>query len=130
MPEAAMAPAHSTAKVGDITLPEGWKWSDDSKDTVLADGVAVKANAVYTGADKGNYENVSVTITITRSSCDHKNTEVRDKKKVTCTKKRYEDKGQRWFDLHSYKWQGQNTDSTVHWSKEYCKRNGYHSGNG
>ena len=82
-----MAPAHSTAKVGDITLPEGWKWSDDSKDTVLADGVAVKANAVYTGADKGNYENVSVTITITRSSCDHKNTEVRDKKKVTCTKK-------------------------------------------
>ena len=89
MPGTTMAPAHSTAKVGDITLPEGWKWSDDSKDTALADGVAVKETAVYTGADKGNYENVSVTITITRSSCDHKNTEVRDKKAVTCTEDGY-----------------------------------------
>ena len=51
--------------------------------------MAVTATAVYTGADKGNYENVSVTITITRSSCDHKNTEVRDKKEVTCTEDGY-----------------------------------------
>jgi len=89
MPEAAMAPAHSTKKVGDITLPDGWNWSDTDKDKELTDGVAVTATAVYTGADKGNYENVSVTITITRSSCDHKNTEVRDKKEVTCTEDGY-----------------------------------------
>lgn len=89
MPEAAMAPAHSTKKVGDITLLDGWNWSDTDKDKELTDGVAVTATAVYTGADKGNYENVSVTITITRSSCDHKNTEVRDKKEVTCTEDGY-----------------------------------------
>lgn len=89
MPEAAMALAHSTKKVGDITLPDGWNWSDTDKDKELTDGVAVTATAVYTGADKGNYENVSVTITITRSSCDHKNTEVRDKKEVTCTEDGY-----------------------------------------
>lgn len=89
MPEAAMAPAHSTKKVGDITLPDGWNWSDTDKDKELTDGVAVTATAVYTGADKGNYENVSVTITITRSSCEHKNTEVRDKKEVTCTEDGY-----------------------------------------
>lgn len=89
MPEAAMAPAHSAKKVGDITLPDGWNWSDTDKDKELTDGVAVTATAVYTGVDKGNYENVSVTITITRSSCDHKNTEVRDKKEVTCTEDGY-----------------------------------------
>ena len=89
MPEAAMAPAHSAKKVGDITLPDGWNWSDTDKDKELTDGVAVTATAVYIGADKGNYENVSVTITITRSSCDHKNTEVRDKKEVTCTEDGY-----------------------------------------
>lgn len=89
MPEAAMAPAHSIKKIGDITLPDGWNWSDTDKDKELTDGVAVTATAVYTGADKGNYENVSVTITITRSSCDHKNTEVRDKKEVTCTEDGY-----------------------------------------
>ncbi len=32
MPEAAMALAHSTKKVGDITLPDGWNWSDTDKD--------------------------------------------------------------------------------------------------
>lgn len=79
MPEAAMTPAHSTKKVGDITLPDGWNWSDNDKDKVLTDGVAVTATAVYTGADKGNYETESVSIMITRSVCDHTDTEVRGK---------------------------------------------------
>jgi len=29
MPENAMAPAHSTKKVGDITLPDGWNWQEE-----------------------------------------------------------------------------------------------------
>ena len=89
MPEAAMTPAHSTKKVGDITLPDGWNWSDNDKDKVLTDGVAVTATAVYTGADKGNYETESVSITITRNVCDHTDTEVRGKKDVTCTEDGY-----------------------------------------
>ena len=89
MPEAEMAPAHSTKKVGDITLPEGWNWQEADKDTALADGVAVTANAFYTGTDKGNYETESVSITITRSECEHKNTEIINKKDATCSDEGY-----------------------------------------
>lgn len=89
MPEAAMEPAHSTKKVGDIILPEGWSWQEADKDTALADGVAVTANAFYTGTDKGNYETESVSITITRSECEHKNTEIINKKDATCSDEGY-----------------------------------------
>ncbi len=89
MPENAMTPAHSTKKVGDITLPDGWSWQEADKDTVLADGVAVTATAVYTGADKGNYETESVSITITRRECDHTHTEIRNQREATCTQTGY-----------------------------------------
>ena len=89
MPEAAMAPAHSTQKIGDIILPEGWSWQEADKDTALTDGVAVTANAFYTGTDKGNYETESVSITITRSECEHKNTEIINKKDATCSVEGY-----------------------------------------
>ena len=89
MPQTAMAPAHSTNKVGDITLPEGWSWQEADRDTVLADGVAVTATAVYTGADKGNYEMESVSITIRRSECDHTHTEIRNQREATCTQTGY-----------------------------------------
>ena len=89
MPENAMAPAHSTKKVGDITLPDGWNWQEADKDTALADGVAVTANAIYTGTDKGNYETESVSITITRSECDHTHTEIRNQREATCKEKGY-----------------------------------------
>ena len=89
MPETTMAPAHSTKKVGDITLPDGWSWQEDDKDTALADGVAVTATAVYTGADKGNYETESVSITITRSECDPTHTEIRNQREATCKEEGY-----------------------------------------
>ncbi len=89
MPETTMTPAHSTKKVGDITLPDGWSWQEADRDTALADGVAVTATAVYTGADKGNYETESVSITITRSKCDHTHTEIRNQREATCKKEGY-----------------------------------------
>ena len=89
MPEAAMAPARSTKKVGNITLPEGWNWQEADRDTALADGVAVTANAIYTGTDKGNYETESVSITITRRECDHTHTEIRNQREATCTQTGY-----------------------------------------
>ena len=89
MPQASMAPAHSTKKVGDITLPDGWSWQEADKDTALADGVAVTANAIYTGTDKGNYETESVSITITRSECDHTHTEIRNQREATCKEEGY-----------------------------------------
>ena len=89
MPEATMAPAHSTQKIGDIILPEGWSWQEADRDTALSDGVAVTATVVYTGTDKGNYETESVSITITRSECEHKNTEIINKKDATCSVEGY-----------------------------------------
>ena len=89
MPQATMAPAHSTKKVGDIMLPDGWNWQEADKDTALADGVAVTANAIYTGTDKGNYETESVSITITRRECDHTHTEIRNQREATCTQTGY-----------------------------------------
>ena len=89
MPQAAMAPAHSTKKVGDITLPDGWSWQEADKDKALVDGVAVTATAVYTGTDKGNYETESVSITITRSECDHTHTEIRNQREATCKEEGY-----------------------------------------
>ena len=89
MPGTTMAPAHSTKKVGNITLPEGWSWQEADRDTALEDGVAVTATAVYTGADKGNYETESVSITITRSECDHTHTEIRNQREATCKEAGY-----------------------------------------
>ena len=89
IPQATMAPAHSTKKVGDIMLPDGWSWQEDNKDTALVVGMAVTANAFYTGADKGNYETESVSITITRSKCDHTHTEIRNQWEATCKKEGY-----------------------------------------
>ena len=83
MPGSEMKPAHSTAKVGNIKLPKGWSWLEADKDIALSDGIAVTATAVYTGADKGNYETESVSIIITRSKCDHRNTEIRNRKDAT-----------------------------------------------
>lgn len=89
MPGNTMQPAHSTVRVSDITLPDGWSWSDADRDKELADKVPVIAEAVYTGADKDNYETVSVSITITRSECKHSNTEIRNQKGATCTQTGY-----------------------------------------
>ena len=77
-------------KVSDITtLPEGWAWQDEDQDKALTVGTAVKATAVYTGADKGNYQTESVEISITRLECTHATTEVKNEKDATCTKKGY-----------------------------------------
>ena len=53
-------------KVGDVPLPEGWQWRDT--DITLIEGAGVGAVAYYDGADKENYENVTVTITLTKYS--------------------------------------------------------------
>ena len=71
MPGSAMDVSNSIEKAGDVPLPEGWEWQTSDKDTALEAGVAVNAVAVYTGADKGNYEKETVTVAITRSACDH-----------------------------------------------------------
>ena len=89
-PDSTMDVDYGKEKVSDITtLPEGWAWQDEDQDKALTVGTAVKATAVYTGADKGNYQTESVEISITRLECTHATTEVKNEKDATCTKKGY-----------------------------------------
>ena len=89
MPGSAMSVSNSIEKVGSVPLPAGWEWQASDKDTALEAGVAVSTVAVYTGADKGNYENETVTAAITRADCSHENTELRNVVTATCQKKGY-----------------------------------------
>ena len=88
-PDNTMNVDYSKEKVSDITLPEGWAWQDAYKEKTLTVGTAVAATAVYTGADKENYETESVEISITRLECTHATTEVKNAKDATCTEKGY-----------------------------------------
>lgn len=91
MPENTMSPDSSVKKVGDIELPENWKWNEADADTALETGTPATATAVYTGSDggAGNYkkESVAVTITVTKQECTHPESkqEVRGKIEPDCT---------------------------------------------
>lgn len=89
MPSSTMNVANSCEKVSDVTLPTGWVWQDADKDTALAVDTPVTATAEYNGADKGNYVNETVSVTITRSACDHVHTEIRNAKEATCKETGY-----------------------------------------
>lgn len=71
MPGSTMSVANSCKTVGAVELPGDWEWDTGEAAKALTVGVPLTATAVYKGADKGNYENESVDITITRSACDH-----------------------------------------------------------
>ena len=89
MPGSTMNVPNKTEKISDITLPKNWVWQDADKDTELEVGVTVSATAVYTGADKGNYETESVEVSVTRSACDHANTELKNAKAASCQETGY-----------------------------------------
>lgn len=71
MPNTSIRANYSNKKLGDVTLSKDWIWQADCVEKVLEVGVSVSANAIYDGADKGNYETETVAVTITRSACEH-----------------------------------------------------------
>lgn len=71
LPDSTVEASEDAEKVGDIPLPEGWEWQDADKETPLVPGMPVMAVAVYTGADKGNYETAAQTVTITKPDRSH-----------------------------------------------------------
>lgn len=77
--------AYSCAKISDVPLPADWVWQASDIDRALEVGVTVTATALYTGSDKGNYETESVEVAVTRSACEHAETELRNKREATCT---------------------------------------------
>ena len=77
--------AYSCAKISDVPLPADWVWQASDIDRALEVGVTVTATALYTGSDKGNYETESVEVAVTRSACEHAETELRNKREAGCT---------------------------------------------
>lgn len=89
MPGSKMNVAKSCKTVGSVKLPQGWKWDDaDAAKALVEDdgtgGNVTSATAVYDGADKGSYKEETVTIQITRASCEHAKKEVKGAVKATC----------------------------------------------
>ena len=70
VPSETMEVAHSVKAVRDVSLPEAWEWSTESKDITLSAGVAAEAVAIYNGTDKEIYpeETCRVTVHITNSA--------------------------------------------------------------
>lgn len=50
--------------VGQVALPAGWVWEESDRSTALTIGTTVTAAANYEGADKGNYEDAALTVTV------------------------------------------------------------------
>ena len=92
MPLATVSVAYEVQTVGDVELPIDWMWQDKDKCKVLPITEAVKVTAFYCGADKGNYINESIEISITREACLHKWNEGAVTKEATPT-----EKGERTF---------------------------------
>ena len=84
MPGSKMNVAHSCETVGSVKLPQGWKWNDADAAKALVEDNVTSATAVYDGADKGSYKEETVTIQITRASCEHAKKEVKGAVKATC----------------------------------------------
>ena len=85
VPDSVMNVGFSCKKVGNVTLPDGWEWTPkQGQDTNLTVGNTITVKAAYTAADSVNYENLTVDVAITRSSCEHAKTESRGESKATC----------------------------------------------
>lgn len=75
----------SCEQVSDVKLPTGWIWTPaEGQDTTLTVGNTITVTATYTASDSANYENLTVDVAITRSSCEHAKTERRGEIKATC----------------------------------------------
>lgn len=84
-PSAQMTVANTCQKVGDVKLPQDWRWSGTDGDMALTENQPVSAVAEYIGLDAECYSNNSYSITIIRSTCDHAQTEIRNAKAATCS---------------------------------------------
>lgn len=89
MPSSKISASYDITTVGGVELPDYWSWDYADSQKGLAVGSSVTATAVYNGLDKGNYENESVVVTITRSKCSHTNTKTINAKEATCLEKGY-----------------------------------------
>ena len=84
-PASTLSTSYTNKKIGDITLSTGWEWLEADKDTALEVGESKTATANYTAADKNNYKNLTVVVTVTREACSHSGGNATCTEKATCS---------------------------------------------
>ena len=84
-PKDSITTPYTVKKVSQVELPADWQWVEEDASKDLPEAEAVEAKAVYAGQDKDLYITKQVTITITRSACEHPDTKVKGEEASTCT---------------------------------------------
>lgn len=84
-PKDSVTTPYTVKKVSQVELPADWQWVEEDASKDLPETEAVEAKADYAGPDKDLYITKQVTITITRSACEHPDTKVKGEEASTCT---------------------------------------------
>ena len=82
---------YTVSTVGEVPLPEGWKWKDEDADLVLPFGNWYEATAEYVGDNAEYYANIYQDVEIWKDYCQHPNDmrELKDEQKADCTQSGY-----------------------------------------
>ena len=84
-PKDSITTPYTVKKVSQVELPADWQWVEEDASKDLPETESVEAKADYAGQDKDLYITKQVTITISRSACEHPDTKVKGKEASTCT---------------------------------------------
>lgn len=84
-PKDSITTPYTVKKVSQVELPADWQWVEEDASKDLPETESVEAKADYAGQDKDLYLTRQVTITITRSACEHPDTKVKGEEASTCT---------------------------------------------
>ena len=82
---------YTVSTVGEVPLPEGWKWKDEDADLVLPFGNWYEATAEYVGDNAEYYANIYQDVEIWKDYCQHPNDmrELKDEQEADCTQSGY-----------------------------------------
>lgn len=90
-PDGTQYVEYTVSTVGEVPLPEGWKWKDEDADLVLPFGNWYEATAEYVGDNAEYYANIYQDVEIWKDYCQHPNDmrELKDEQEADCTQSGY-----------------------------------------
>ena len=90
-PDGTQDVEYTVSTVGEVPLPEGWKWKDEDADLVLPFGNWYEATAEYVGDNAEYYANIYQDVQIWKDYCQHPNDmwELKDEQEADCTQSGY-----------------------------------------
>ena len=90
-PDDTMYVEYTVKTVGEIDLPEGWKWIDEDADCALEYGNWYEATAEYVGDNAEYYVNIYQDVEIWKDYCQHPSDmwELKDVQEADCTQNGY-----------------------------------------